>query len=341
MELKLITKNMIQMKLYTTSFIHLAMMLWLPSDYMVQKLVEEDRLLELNYDRLTIDTDNFPKSGATIKDNEEKQQLADSLVKVMNESTVHPKENVEKDREENGIYPSTGSILDYAVPYFWGDLVVVVNPTPNNIQFLKEHNMELELDGEGKPTAQATSKGGVNLESPSDVDAAVPRIEELIKPKNVSLNGDDLITKVAEGLFDFALMYNGDAAYANMVYNHEDDDDDTNDGDTKFIYGRPAKENTNIFSDNMVIAKKNRNVELSYAFVNFITAHSAEISEYVGVASPIQSAMNELVAEGGTYEDYKDLYEPTNTGMGQAFTYNHEVDDYLVDKYNSIIAGKN
>ena len=51
---------------------------------------------------------------------------------------------------------------------------------------------------------------------------AAEHILKLVRNPNVSLNGDDLIDKATDGKFDFAFMYNGDAATANTLRDEEE-----------------------------------------------------------------------------------------------------------------------
>lgn len=362
-----------------------------PSDYMVQKLAQENHLLKLDYSKLNIKGTLTPesyKTKATEPDpdltklnpnppNEgaEQAELVSGLLDSMHKSKVE----MPIDDQEMNINPSTeGTILSYAVPYFWGDLVLVVNPTEDNLQFLTDHGIEyneetheidsstvswsilweaqkankrLALNSDPKNifmlAAQKLFKK-VNLDTKATIDQAAEEVKDLILKSNVSLNGDDLITKVGLGEFDFALMYNGDALYSNQVYNHEDDEDDSNDGDTKFAFGRPSKngEGTNIFSDNMVISKKTAHQELAYLWINYIVENMNKITSYVAIASPSQSAMDEMIEEDGDFAGYPDLYNVKASdpdyakGKTLAFEYKGEIDDYLVDRYNEIVAGK-
>ncbi|ATZ18964.1 spermidine/putrescine ABC transporter permease [Williamsoniiplasma somnilux] len=367
-------------KLYTFNYD-----VMVPSDYMVQKLAQENALLKLDYSKLnvkgTIDgkdlNPNKPQEG------QEQVELVSGLLETMHSSKAKESE------EDSKLYPeqtqSTGTILSYAIPYFWGDLVMVVNPTEANKEFLtsngvnidpntneiisttlswdllwkaKDANKRLALNSDPKNIFMLAAEKNyqkVNLNKITEVDVAAKDVKNLILANNVSLNGDDLITKVSLGQFDFALMYNGDALYANQVYNHEDDEDDSNDGETKFIYGRPNKKNvttgynegTNIFSDNMVISKKSNHQDLAYLWVNFILENMNLITSYVGIPSPSQSAMDEMLAEDGDFADYPDLYKPKDVyeglseeGKQLSFQYQEGIDDYLVDQYNNIVSGK-
>ncbi|WP_027062906.1 spermidine/putrescine ABC transporter permease/substrate-binding protein [Mesoplasma seiffertii] len=381
-------------KLYTFNYD-----VMVPSDYMVQKMAEEGRLLKLDYSKLNVsgkvNGKNLNPTPVETDQTSERKEIESSLLDVMYQSKV-----VETEFNEEIVSTNEnvkGSILEYALPYFWGDLVIVVNPTLENIKFLEDNGVELDpetkqidnnslswdilwkaanankrvaLNSDPKNIFAAAAQvefQKVNLDSKEEIDQVAGKVKDLVQAKSVSLNGDDLINKVALGFFDFAMMYNGDASFANAVYNGDaeiDEDDDAVFGinnranDNKFvsfIYGRPnaetngRKEGTNVFSDNVVISADTRNVELSYKFLNFLFENSTKLTDYAGITSPFVESMEEMVSEEGTYQNYENLYKPitvqTDAGYDPtdkklAFQYHGRVDDYLIDRYNSIVAGK-
>ncbi|AUF83789.1 spermidine/putrescine ABC transporter permease [Mesoplasma syrphidae] len=383
-------------KLYTFNYD-----VMVPSDYMVQKMSEEGRLMKLDYSKLnvrgTVNNGELNPTPESTKEESKRREIESSLLDVMYQSKVKETEHNQatwvNNLEKNEAI--AGSILEYALPYFWGDLVIVVNPTPDNVNFLKDNGVQLNdkgqidnntlswdilwkaaaakkrvaLNSDPKNIFAAAAQvqfQKVNLDTNAEIDQVKDKVTELVQSKSVSLNGDDLINKVALGFFDFAMMYNGDAAFANAVYNGdaELDDEETlkeqkdSQKDNEFvsyIYGRPnaetngRKEGTNVFSDNVVISTDTRNVELSYKFLNFLFEKSTHLTDYAGITSPFVESMEEMVSEEGTYRNYENLYKPITVQKDAgydpadkklAFQYHGRVDDYLVDKYNSIVAGK-
>ncbi|WP_026389604.1 spermidine/putrescine ABC transporter permease/substrate-binding protein [[Acholeplasma] multilocale] len=360
-----------------------------PSDYMVQKLANENRLLKLDYSKLNIHgTVNGQELNPYLseEDRDEAMEIDSSLLDLMNTSKVHPIDEQEQENHSG----ASGSILDYASPYFWGDLSIIVLPTESNIKFLEDRGVEFVENEDGAKieiksdslswsilwdAAEAGKRVAlnndpknifmlgaqkvlqqVNLEEKQEVDQVKKEVAKLVQNKNVALNGDDLITKAAEGNFDFAVMYNGDAAYANTVYNGEDIEDQDEYGTTRFIYGRPNKlneetgrrETTNVFSENAVISSESSNQDLAYKFLNFLSEKAYDLTEYVGIASPFGQVMEEMIGEDGTYEDYGNLYKPITTKTDGSFITGDKplayglnpADDYLVNEFNNIISGK-
>lgn len=419
-------------KLYTFSYD-----LMVPSDYMVQKLAEENKLEHLDYSKINVRSDEFTyldasgneqihnginnKKWAEAKANES-LELEKTLLNVMGNSRV----------KTNGIETSdhslnTGTILDYSLNYFWGDLTIVINPNKSgsktggdNIKWLIENFPEIikRKVGEDFINVQSPSEydenveyqilnsklsweilwqaanagkrvilnedpknifaiggqklfGKGNLTSKDEIDAVEKELISLIKNKNAGLEGDSLIQTAAEGRFDFAVMYNGDASYANTVYNGEDeiggDEEETDalkdkvvnrieeDDKTYFLYGRPNKfnkekdfhETSNIYSDNLVMSKNAKNKDLAYEFINFIIANAQKLSDFTGTPTPYVETLSSATSEGGTYENYKNLFLPIVMkgqqdieGNLEPFFFNGEIDNYLVDRYTNLIAGK-
>ncbi|AXK50827.1 spermidine/putrescine ABC transporter permease/substrate-binding protein [Spiroplasma alleghenense] len=374
-------------KLYTFNYD-----IMVPSDYMVQRLVTEDKLLELDYNRINLfgsfEDQNQVKhyfkdvEGNDITENPNgKYNVNSELMKLMFESTTE-----ENDPKEH----LNGNITDYAIPYFWGDLVVVANPNEKVLKFLESQNVKYENQQIDSSSLSwdifwQAANAGLNVRLNEDaknifaiasekmygtiqpklnqIDETVKELKKLILKSNVSLLGDNLIEKVALGDFDLALMYNGDAIYANQIYNGEaelEDEDEMFSSRPKvdekfFIYGRPGMtheeghtEGTNVFSDNMVINKVNRNIDLSYEWVNFMLEKSADLTEYVGITSPVQESMDEMTNPGGPFESYEFLYKPQITfdpnAKGTAFKFTKQdeaLSNKIIDAFNSLVAGKN
>ncbi|WP_434341733.1 spermidine/putrescine ABC transporter permease/substrate-binding protein [Mycoplasma putrefaciens] len=373
--------------------------LMVPSDYMIQRLVNDGKLQKIDYSRLNVWAEFDSAKGSKVKINENnksgKQQIHPSLLSVMAKSEVKPPEDPneeEQSKNHSGIL-NTNSIVDFAVPYLWGDLSIIVNPTEENKNFLKQQGVKFDdstgeienstLSWEILETAANANKKVVlnndpknvfqigaqivyqkpNLESEREVNKVADRIRGLIQNSNVSLNGDDLISKATNRHFDFAVMYNGDAATANKDWNNEHEDEQV-----KFIFGRPNKEvntnnngkryqTTNIYSDSIVISKTAKNLDLAYEFINFLYENSADITSYVGQASPsVETDEKMTKKDEGEYADFKNLYLPitaqekngtgknkefkTNNNERLAFTYNGKIDEHLVNLYTKIVAGK-
>ncbi|ELL44489.1 ABC transporter permease subunit [Spiroplasma melliferum] len=200
-----------------------------------------------------------------------------------------------------------------------------------------------------------------------EVDHGYNELATLLKHNNVALMNDELINAVGDGHFDFAFMYNGDAIYADTLFakSHQKA------SGTKLIITRPRAtkawtpetiEGTNIWSDNMVLSKNARNRDLAYKFMNFIIQNSSALTEEANYTSPYQQVMdyennynyysNGHDPESGAMVNYQRDYVPVaklnKKGMYVAqpemadgpFEIT-DLDSYVLNKYNILIAGKN
>ncbi|AGM24697.1 extracellular solute-binding protein [Spiroplasma chrysopicola] len=214
----------------------------------------------------------------------------------------------------------------------------------------------------------------------AQVDQNFQDLETLFKYNNVALMNDELINAVGDGEFDFAFMYNGDGIYADQLFAASGKEASNNKIMIVHPNATPTGkanqiEGTNIWSDNMVLSKSVGNEELAYKFMNYIIQNSNILSEELGYTSPYQQTMdfetnygyyqNDVDPDSGEMINYQENYVPvgklctdekisagdcTIDQKGQyvskprlsdgPFTVT-KLDQYMVDRYNVLIAGKN
>ncbi|QEH61413.1 spermidine/putrescine ABC transporter permease [Spiroplasma chinense] len=227
-----------------------------------------------------------------------------------------------------------------------------------------------KLYGNVKPEDSSEVNG---LSKKQQVDAAAAEVKTLLAPKNVGIYGDQLIDKVAIGDYDVAVMYNGDAIWAlSEDYEPEGDEDEDapaveeeptvpgeeEEWSLKGLTGVPEAnvetegfedkiQNTNIWTDNMVISKKNRNLRLTYDFINYLLKEDNQylIVDETGSTSPLENIIEGVMEPD---EDTGEYYfgSPTITSwfmptdIGTSFTFDEVIDNYLVDEFNKIVATK-
>ncbi|MBW3058119.1 ABC transporter permease subunit [Spiroplasma poulsonii] len=456
-------------KLYTT---HYDVMV--PSDYMVNKLAQEGRLEEIDYQKLN-DVDksfNIIKPNPTYNENNSgkwtigNQYFNDlnidiTAVKEINPdfyqncvvSTIDPTQskcfdktyaaslnngllNILNENKIKGTNKLAGqpnadvkTIVNYSLPYFWGEVSLVINPTKSNLDFLQDifakANTNLPAPAKGKfgykreqwdpatnrdqiainevthnniysngiswdilwQAAAAKKRVLVNNDprnlfmlaneknyfrlipkTQSQVDVDYNQLTTLLKNNNVALMNDELLNAVGDGNFDFAFMYNGDAIYADTLFANSRKEA----SGTKLIITRPrattqwtsqTTEGTNIWSDNMVLAKDAKHKDLAYKFMNYVVQNATALTEEANYTSPYQQVMdyennynyysNVHDPESGTMVNYRRDYVPVarfDETLQQYIAKPQisdgpfmltDLDTYLLDKYNILIAGKN
>ena len=62
---------------------------------------------------------------------------------------------------------------------------------------------------------------------------------------------------------------------------------------------------------------------MAYKFIDFLLSHDVALknTEYVGYTTPIKSVYEEVPAEGGSYEDFKDSYVIEVTEFDEMYKY--------------------
>jgi len=314
-------------KLYTFTYD-----VMVPSDYMIQQLVSENKLRKIDYDKL--------EELQTKDENEISWKAPDAYTNYL----------------KNGPYKTDSVFYEYSVPYFWGDVGVLLNvnnPSVKNLltdndlvvdetthtvanlswEIIKkavDRGMNVTLNNDPKNLfliANEIINKKANATSFEEVDQAYEYLKGLVRSNNVSLQGDDMLAAVINGAFDVAVMYSGDAVQSTLAYleNH----------DKPFAFARPS-EGTNIYFDSIVVSNRSGHEAAAYRFINFIRDHAIQNTEYVGLASPYQEVMEELATT--TFAELGAWYRPSENG--ESYVFNKEVDPYLVEKYNNLLASK-
>lgn len=319
-----------------------------PSDYMIAKLASENRLLELDQTKLG----NLGINAA--------------LTTMMEEYTFVIKSGPEEGQTQN--------LSQYAVPYFWGDLILVFNTVQNPnlmtelgitdpktevewdilITALKQ-NKRVVLNNDmhnlfmlGLTTLHNQDKWGensdpnfkdyVNPHSNKEINDVAQWLKPIIDNPNTRIQSDEIIDTIAKpsNNWDVAFVYNGDllAAMSQDINN------------TNYQFVRPSI-GTNVWNDDMVISKRSRNQDLAYNFIKYIARQNVQISlsEEFGYTSPIQSAIDEVSQlHPGTI--WHDVYIPGETQVAEAGKpagyynglYRTGYDPYMQEQYNKILA---
>lgn len=306
-----------------------------PSDYMVQRMMNEDRLEKVDWTKIEGLQSPF----------ETQDPSKDGIVKGITDI----------------LGTDEDSILNYAIPYFWGDVRVVFNSQNDGVKkFMTDHNLAAEnneIKGFKWDMLWDAAKAGLKINLTDDaknlfmigtksfgpnngvepvmdqIGKVKDKLKSLITRNNVSLLGDQLISQIGDGRFDISVAYNGDILYGEQVYMG-----DNADGPQPFDYAVPD-EGTNIWSDNLVISNQNRNLDLSYKFINFIYEHSSYLGEFVGYPVASRNAMADLNSHA--YAGFQGLFNPVITDLNGHYTFDEERDNAVVNAYNEIVAGKN
>lgn len=272
----------------------------IPSDYMIDKLRQQDLLEEIDFDLLT--------------------NLDDAGFKTEVTDLYHGK----------GYEP-------YIVPYFWGTFGIMYNLESVNEADL-DGSWDVLFDSNttykiGMYDSARDSVGAALLALGYDINSNVASeleaAENLLKAGNFEIFGEDnLKGHVIQGNLDLALVYSGD--YFDELYAAEEDE-------VEITFGYYVPTVTNIWVDGMVIPTLSENVELAHDFINFFLDPevAAQNADWVGYAPVLEDVFNTLVDPDGDYGYDYDNYDPQPLGsQRQIFEF---ISNERFDKLNQIL----
>jgi spermidine/putrescine-binding protein len=248
-----------------------------PSDYMIDKLRQQDLLNEIDYDLLPgLDNVSFKSEVSSLTADE--------------------------------------AYNDFFVPYFWGTLGIMYNTDEvdeedlTGFDVLFDPNTEYKIgmyDSARDAAAAAFLAQGYNVNT--NITTELTATEDYMAAGVYDYFGtDNLKTLVQSGNLDMALVYSGD--YFDQLYVAEEAELEIN-----FAYFVP--ETTNIWVDGFVIPTTSENIDLAHKFINFfldldVTSQNAD---WVGYAPVLTESYNLLVSDEYGYGEY-DNYDPFPAG---------------------------
>lgn len=273
-----------------------------PSDYMIERLLQEDMLQKLDKDSLT----NL-------------DQLNPDVVAMQQ------------------AYDPT---LEYSVPYFWGSVGLVYNKNNVDPAEIEEKGWDILQDSKysGRVFMYDSQRDAfmvafkalgysMNTEDDGEIEDAYNWLKTMATNVNPSYVTDEVIDAMVNGEKDIAVVYSGDAAY--ILSENED-----------MAWIEPYQ-GTNNWSDSMVIPKNATCAGLANAFIDYITDYDTAYSnsETVGYTSPNLEVMEVLSSEDGDYYE-NDAYLPrTNYDKDEVFHYSDVLKQKLSDLWNKVKIG--
>ncbi len=216
----------------------------------------------------------------------------------------------------------------YSIPYFWGTVGIVYNPTmvPDDLTFESWEDLWDErlkgkvflVDGSREVMGMGLNSLGysLNLKDEKALRAATDKLAGLT-PNVKAIIGDEITPLMINNEATVALTWSGQAA--DMMWENEELD-----------FAVP-KEGSNLWFDNFVIPKTSSNVEGAHAFINFMldAENNAQNADYVGYSTPNAAAWElmdeEVIADERFYpgielRDRLEVYE--NLGLEWLGKYN-------------------
>lgn len=251
-----------------------------PSDYMIDKLRQQNLLNEIDESKLTA--------------------LSDVSI-----------------QEDVNTLTGNTEYAPYFVPYFYGTLGIMYNMNTVSEDDLTGWDILFNNDNGFKLGMYDSARDAVAsalLYLNEDVNTADETIlnyakDALMNTEYEVFGEDNLKGLVQSGNLDLALVYSGD--YFDQMYQVEADG-----GDISFGYFVP--ENTNIWVDGFVIPTTSENTDLAHEFINFFldVDRNVQNADYVGYAPGLQEAYDVLVSDEYGYDEYEN-YNPFPEGSSR------------------------
>jgi len=254
----------------------------IPSDYMIERLINEEMLQPI--DKNTVTNLSYLYEG------------------VLNK-------NYDMDNT-------------YSVPYFWGNVGIVYDETVVDEEDVVSQGWEvlrnpkysgiLYMYDSARDSFMVALKAlgySMNTDDEEELNDAYEWLIEQNETMEVAYATDEIIDGLAyatEGKY-LGYIYSGDAAYI------------LSENENARFYAPP--EGTNYFVDAMVIPKNAKNVENANTFINYIIDYDSQYdnSTYVGYCTVSWEALRELTAEDGEF-DGNEAYLPREiTSVDETF----------------------
>lgn len=274
-----------------------------PSDYMIQRLIQEGYLQKLDHSKL------------------------DCLDKLCEDVVGLPYD------PEN----------EYSIPYFWGSVGIVYDKTKVDLEDLEREGFDIFkdqkykgqiylYDSERDSFMMALKALGysMNTENEGELQAAYEWLVECVQTMDPEIVTDEIIDNMAQGRKALGLIYSGDATY--VMSENEDmgyylPESGTNLWSDAMVIPANAK--------NPDLAHEFINFASDYegAYDN---------SSFVGYSSANQEVMDTLSGEGGDYEGINAYVPRSGNPNDEVFEYNENTRKLIANLWSKVkIAASN
>ena len=275
----------------------------IPSDYMIQRLMEEEYLQKL--DPLQLD-------------------CTEELLDAVKGQPYDPQN-------------------EYSVSYFWGTVGIVYDKTKVSLEDLEKEGYAVFLDEKYKGDiylydserdsfmmALKALGYSMNTESEKELNGAYDWLIQCVTTMEPEIVTDEIIDNMAQGRKALGLCYSGDAAYI-MAENENMGFFMPREGTNRWYDAMVIPAN----AENVELAHAfiNYICEYDVAYGN---------SAYVGYTSPNEAVMNDLAGEGGDFEGINAYVPRTDYEEDEVFVYNADTRKIISNLWSRVkIAASN
>ena len=269
-----------------------------PSDYMIQRMMQEDMLQKL--------------------EPETRKECLSELADAIKGLPYDPKN-------------------EYSIPYFWGTVGIVYDKTKVSEEDLENEGWNIFLDQKYKGDiylydserdsfmmALKALGYSMNTTSEDELNEAFNWLVQCVQTMDPEIVTDEIIDNMAQARKALGLIYSGDAAYV------------MSENENMGFY--MPKSGTNLWSDAMVIPKNAKNPKLANEFIRYITSYDAAMdnSSYVGYTSPNKEVMEELGGKGGDYDGINAYTPRSGYDKDEVFQYDEATRKIIADLWSRV-----
>ena len=269
-----------------------------PSDYMIQRMMQEKMLQKL--------------------EPETRKECLGELVDAIKGLPYDPKN-------------------EYSIPYFWGTVGIVYDKRKVSEEDLEKDGWDIFLDQKFKGDiylydserdsfmmALKALGYSMNTTSQDELNAAYNWLIQCVQTMDPEIVTDEIIDNMAQARKALGVIYSGDAAYV------------MSENENMGFY--MPKSGTNLWSDAMVIPKNAKNPKLANEFIRYITSYDAAMdnSSYVGYTSPNKEVMEELGGKGGDYDGINAYTPRDGYDKDEVFQYDETTRKIIADLWSRV-----
>lgn len=226
---------------------------------------------------------------------------------------------------------------EYSIPYFWGTVGIVYDKRKVSEEDLEKDGWDIFLDQKFKGDiylydserdsfmmALKALGYSMNTTSQDDLNAAYNWLIQCVQTMDPEIVTDEIIDNMAQARKALGLIYSGDAAYV------------MSENENMGFY--MPKSGTNLWSDAMVIPKNAKNPKLANEFIRYITSYDAAMdnSSYVGYTSPNKEVMEELGGKDGDYDGINAYTPRAGYDKDEVFQYDETTRKIIADLWSRV-----
>ena len=226
---------------------------------------------------------------------------------------------------------------EYSIPYFWGTVGIVYDKRKVSEEDLEKDGWDIFLDQKFKGDiylydserdsfmmALKALGYSMNTTSQDELNAAYNWLIQCVQTMDPEIVTDEIIDNMAQARKALGLIYSGDAAYV------------MSENENMGFY--MPKSGTNLWSDAMVIPKNAKNPKLANEFIRYITSYDAAMdnSSYVGYTSPNKEVMEELGGKDGDYDGINAYTPRAGYDKDEVFQYDETTRKIIADLWSRV-----